>query len=139
MEYALIDTGVWYGVFDPNDRYFSQATSMTEYFDHVELVVPWPTVYETLHTHFVRKKPALHRFEKFLKSRKITYIDDVKYRDDALQDALEFSLRKGRPLSMVDCLMRRILDDQNVKIDYLLTFNRRDFFDVCHKNRVEFL
>jgi len=37
---------------------------------------------------------------------------------------------------MVDCLLRLILDDTNVKIDYLATFNKGDFIDICRKKRV---
>jgi len=40
---------------------------------------------------------------------------------------------------MVDCLMRLVIDDPNVKIDNLLTFNPGDFVDMCYRNRVELL
>jgi len=67
------------------------------------------------------------------------YIDDDIYKNEALDLSIESSLRKERPLSMVDCLLRLIIDDPNVKIDYLLTFNQPDFIDACRKNRVEIL
>ena len=53
--------------------------------------------------------------------------------------ALESSLKGRRPLSMVDCLIRLLLDDANTRIDYLATFNVRDFGDVCRNNGVEIL
>lgn len=122
MENALIDTGVWYGVFDYRDTRYNKkdANEKAEYFDLFRLVLPWPTVYETLRTRFVKNKPALQRFEKFLKAPNIIYLDDTKYRYDAFDLSLESSLRRGRPLSMVDCLLRLVIDDPNVKINYLL-------------------
>ncbi len=38
---------------------------------------------------------------------------------------------------MVDCLIRLIIEDENVKVDYLVTFNVRDFHDVCMKRGIE--
>lgn len=139
MEYALADTGVWYGVFDNKDQWYQEAAGKAEYFDHVKLVIPWPTLYETLRTSFVKNDRALQRFELFLKSSNALFLDDANYRDKAFDLSLDSSLRRRRPLSMVDCLLRLVIDDPNVKIDYLLTFNPRDFIDACHKNRVEIL
>ncbi len=141
MEKALIDTGVWYSLFDSRDQHYSNKNTQekAEYFDLLEIVLPWPTVYETLRTRFVENKPALQQFEKLLKAPNVIFLDDTAYRDDALDISLETSLRRGRPISMVDCLLRLIIDDRKVKIKYMLTFNQRDFLDVCHRNLVEIL
>ncbi len=138
MEYALADTGVWYGIFDSRDSRFNEAQSKIIYFESLKIVIPWPTVYETLRTRFVKNKPALKLYEKFLKKSNFEYLDDSIYRNEAFELAIESSLR-GRPLSMVDCLLRLIIDDPKTKIDYLLTFNQSDFIDICQKNRVEIL
>jgi predicted nucleic acid-binding protein len=139
MEYTLLDTGVLYGVFDNRDPRYKEANEKVEYFDLFKLILPWPIVYETLRTRFVRNQAALQKFEKFLKAPNIIFLDDTDYRGDALDLSLESSLRKKRPLSMVDCLLRLVIDDPNVKIDYLLTFNPGDFIDTCNRNRVEIL
>jgi predicted nucleic acid-binding protein len=139
VEYALVDTGIWYGVFDNRDQWYQEAASKAEYFDYFKLVIPWPTLYETLRTSFVKNDRVLQRFESFLKSSNALFLDDANYRDKAFELSLDSSLRRGRPLSMVDCLLRLVIDDPNVKIDYLLTFNPRDFIDACRKNRVEIL
>lgn len=100
----------------------------------------WPTVYETLRTRFVRNKIALQQFEIFLEiHHDIVFLNDHIYRNDAFDLAIESSLRRGRPLSMADCLLRLIIDDPNVRINYFLTFNQPDFIDLCKKNRVELL
>lgn len=139
MEYALVDTGVWYGIFDNRDQRYKEANEKADFFEFFSLVLPWPTVYETLRTRFVKNQAALQQFEKFLKAPNIIYLDDMKYREEAFDLSLESSLRRGRPLSMVDCLLRLVIDDPNVKINYLLTFNPGDFVDACHRNRVEIL
>ncbi len=139
MKYALADTGVWYGLSDNRDPWYTQAQEKSEYFDLFTIVIPWPTLYEILRTRFVKNICVLQQFEIFLKNHPIVYIDDAIYRNDALALSIESSLRKRRPLSMVDCLIRLIIDDPNVKIDYLLTFNQSDFTDACKKNRVEIL
>ena len=40
---------------------------------------------------------------------------------------------------MVDCLIRLLIEDVNTRVNYLATFNERDFIDVCVRHRVEFL
>ncbi|CAH2405647.1 hypothetical protein MES4922_40360 [Mesorhizobium ventifaucium] len=40
---------------------------------------------------------------------------------------------------MVDCLIRLMLDDRNLKINYLATWNEGDFDDVCRKRRIEII
>src|ERR1700736_593397 len=82
---------------------------------------------------------ALRQFELFLKSAGIKYLDDTPFRRAAFDLALESSLRSRRPLSMVDCLIRLLLEDVNTRINYLATFNRQDFIDVCNRYRVEFI
>lgn len=59
------------------------------------------------------------------------------HRDDALAHAIEWSLRRGRPLSLVDCVLRLLLDDVQTKTRYLATFNPRDLADVCKARRIE--
>jgi hypothetical protein len=103
----------------------------------LSVVIPWPIAYETLRTRFVRNRQGLERFEQRLKSPKIKLVDDAPYREDALALSIESSLRGHRPLSMVDCVIRILLDDANVKIRYLATYNAADFADVCARRSIE--
>jgi len=139
MQNALTDTGVWYAIFDSRDQYHVEAQDKLELLDLFQLVVPWPTVYETMRTRLVRNPTALALFEQYLKSAKIFYLDDSPYRDSAMQLSLDSSLRRRRPLSMVDCLLRLILDDTNVQISYLATFNDADFSDLCARRGIEII
>ena len=95
----------------------------------------------TLRTKFVERKhrDAVIRFEKYLKRPRVTFLEDDPYREKALELCFSSSIEDYRPLSMVDCLIRLILDDDQVKIDYLAKFNEKDFVDICLKRKVEIL
>jgi predicted nucleic acid-binding protein len=141
MEYILIDTGVWIALFDRKDQHRKQAEKISEYFELFHLILPWPTLYETLRTKIMRR-PRLVRdfdFEGFLKRPSTSLLDDGPYRGAALEMCFESVFRKHRPLSLVDCLIRLILEDRNVKITSLATFNYADFSDVCQQRRIEIL
>jgi len=139
MPSVLVDTGVWYALSDPTDRIVRGEVidALQARIEVHAVIVPWPIAYETLRTSFVRNRLALERFEQALKSPRVILVDDSPYRHDALALSIESSLRGRRPLSMVDCLMRILLDDSDVKIRYLATFNVRDFVDICTRRRIE--
>ena len=129
-------------MFDPRDERWGQTEKKEELLERFAVVIPWPTMYETLRTRMVNNQGAMQRFEDYLKRPHLTLLDDTPYREDALRLTLTCSLRPGRrpihkALSMVDCLIRLILEDANVNVSYLATFNDRDFWDVCGKRRIE--
>jgi predicted nucleic acid-binding protein len=139
MDRVLADTGVWYAMFDPKDQYAPDVEEKAEILDVCRLVVPWPTMYETLRTRLVRNRDATRQLASYLKRPNVEYVDDGPYRDAALDLAFSSSLTYFRPLSMVDCLMRLLLDDVEIKVDALATFNPRDFVDICDKRRIELI
>lgn len=139
MDTVLVDTGIWFAIFDPRDERFSEGKDKAELLEILQVAIPWPTMYETLRTRFVKNAIALYEFERYLKSAAVTLLDDVDYRDAAIELAFTSSLRKKRPLSMVDCLIRLLIEDTNVDVKYLATFNERDFIDVCRHRGVEII
>lgn len=139
MDAVIVDTGVWYAIFDRRDSNHREAQDKAELLSLLTIAVPWPIAYETLRTRFVRNAVALGQFEQFLKSSNVEFVDDDGFRDAAFQLSLDSSLRGSRPLSMVDCLIRLMLDDTNTRVRYLATFNVGDFMDVCKRNRIEII
>jgi predicted nucleic acid-binding protein len=139
MPYALVDTGLWYAIFDRHDSYHNDAKHKAEVLNNFHIVLPCPTLYETLRTNFVRNAVALDQFERFLKHPNINYLDVSVFRGAAMELSFESSLRRKRPLSMVDCLLRLIRDDVNTRIGYLATFNVGDFADICRSQQVEII
>lgn len=76
------------------------------------------------------------RFESLIKQPNINFIDDLIYKNDALEYTFEYS-KVGKRYSLVDSVIREILKDSNVKIDYLITFNDVDFIDLCQIRKIE--
>ena len=72
-------------------------------------IIPWPITYETLSSKFAKNRLSLQGFEKQLKSPRVQFVDDGPYREDALKHALDSSLRRRRPLSLTDCLLRVVV------------------------------
>ncbi len=81
----------------------------------------------------------MQALERRLKSTKLEWVDDGPYRASALEFTFQAALREGRALSMVDCLIRLMLDDLNLRINYLATWNERDFEDVCQPRGIVIL
>lgn len=135
----LVDTGFWYAVFDKRDCHKADAECLVaKYFDKsaYEIVVPFPTMYELLRTRFVKNKEALEEIRQMFQSGRITRLDDDAYRSEALELTL---LESKRNISLVDNIIRLMLDDKSVGAKGLITFNVGDFQDVCHKNSIDIL
>lgn len=133
MQTVLVDTCIWYAIFDPRDRPDRRDDMMAiaDVLDTMNVLVPWPVTYETMSTRFASNRIALEGFERLLKQPRIQLINDDKYRDNAISESFEWSLRRRRPLSLTDCLLRRVLVDVDLKINCFATFNVRDFSDIC--------
>jgi predicted nucleic acid-binding protein len=137
----LVDTCVWLAIFDPTDSTRDRATVA----DHaakiqsMTAIIPWPITYETMSSKFAKNSLALHGFEKHLKSTRILFLDDAPYREKALEHALDSSLKQQRPLSLTDCLLRVVVDELGPGLNYLATYNVKDFSDVCKRKKIEIL
>lgn len=139
MQTVLVDTCVWYAIFDPRDRPDQRGdmVAIAQVLETMKVLVPWPVTYETMCTRFTSNRVALQGFERLLKQPQVQLINDDKYRDGALSESFEWSLRRGRPLSLTDCLLRRALVDIDLKINCFATFNVRDFRDICAPRGIE--
>ena len=135
----LVDTGFWYAVFDKKDCHRNDAEEIVNrYFDNAayEILVPFPTMYELLRTKFVKNKSALAEIKQLFLSERIIRIYDDRYRDSALDLTLS---EPRRNISLVDNIIRLMLDDKDISAKGLVTFNVGDFQDVCLKNNIEIL
>lgn len=133
----MVDTGYWYAICDPREeRHAAAATTFSEYESH-RIILPWPCLYETLRTRFVRHARAIQRFVMISSRPNVERLDDLQYRDDAFE--LTVKTARRRPMSLVDMVMRLMLEDVNVRVNGLLTFNQGDFQDVCRKRGLEIL
>lgn len=136
---ALVDTGFWYAVFDKRDPYYPDAQAKVDHLLKFRCVLPWPVLYETLCTRFIRRPLYIRKFEELLKRPNAVLLDDAKYKSQALECTLASAGGKGRAFSLVNNVLRLIIEDTNVKLHCLFNFNRADFIDVCARRQIELL
>jgi predicted nucleic acid-binding protein len=136
---ALVDSGFWIALLDERDQHYEEAQQKAETLFHLHYIFPWPILYETLRTRFVRRPLAVRKFESFLKRPNTTYLEDAKYRTNALAKTLSDRPHGVRAFSLVDNVLRMIIADTTVRVDYVLTFNTGDFVDVCRQRDVEMI
>ena len=136
---VLVDSGFWFALYKPKDQkeQHFQAQKIAEILGNNVVLVPFPSLYEFLNTRFV--KQALSEFKIILKTHRVDLIDDTKYKYLAHQSLLENPKIMHRGLSLVDVVLRLMLDDVNLKVDCLVTFNIADFHDVCKLRNIELL
>lgn len=135
MDSFLIDTGFWYAFFDSTDQYHDKANNIADYLELGKLVLPFPTLYETINTRFSTNKNWINEFGTLLNKSNVVLLPDEDYKNAALQIVLDTK----RNLSLVDTVLRLILDDDTLKIKYLVTFNGADFFDVCMNRNIQII
>jgi predicted nucleic acid-binding protein len=136
---VLVDTGFWIALYDAREEHHAAAVAMADIVDAVQLVFPWPTLYEVLRTRFVRRPEWVASLHQRLNGPRVNFIDDARYCDDAYRLTVDYSTRLRRDISMVDMLCRLLIEDPNVHIDSLFTVNPKDFRDVCATHGVEIL
>lgn len=103
-----------------------------------KLLVPWPILYEAVGTQMTKSQKrmqALNRDWKFLyKHGRLEFLDDKPFREKAIDESFGETLQNPlhyRGLSLADRVIRNMLSDPNLKIDYFITFNKGDFIDIC--------
>jgi len=140
-----VDSGFLIALYDETDEHHEKAKGFfvphfTDSRD--ELLVPWPVLYETVSTRMTRHRrrmDSLNRDWKYLHSRKqLILLDDKDFRAVALDECINEVTKPAqryRTLSLADRVIRGILSDISIKIDYFITYNRADFVDICRKYR----
>jgi predicted nucleic acid-binding protein len=146
MRNFCVDSGFLIALYDSTDQYHTPAQQLfQENFDtpYNRFALPWPIMYESLSTRLARDRRRVESVERDLKRmemrKQIQYLDDRPFRDQAFEDFLR-EIDKPRvhyrALSLVDRVVRLMLSDINLKIDFLITFNGGDFHDVCRRSRI---
>jgi predicted nucleic acid-binding protein len=132
----LVDSGFWFALYDINDQYHCQATKIVEYFDSAEIIIPFPTLYETINTKFMKNKMAKIEFEAVLNQENVFVVSDEKLKDEALKITFGNDSTK-RSLSLVDNIIRLILENSDYRVNCLITFNKKDFVDICEQRQIK--
>ena len=132
----LADTGFWYAAFDQRDENHASAISILDTVGPIPFLFPWPLCYEVLRTRFVKRQAFIQGFLHLRKAERLFDVDDTPYRTRALEAALDFSRIGKRPISLVDMVIRLVIDDGRFRIGEVITYNKGDFHDVCRSRRI---
>jgi len=135
----LTDTGFWLGLVDTTDQYHDSWLAIAELIENNDIIFPWPCLYETISTHLTRRRDRLILFEEFISKPNMIFLDDNIYKSEALRQVFLINRISGRAFSLTDAVIREILKDINIKINYLITYNAPDFKDICDQRLVEII
>ncbi|MDR3286939.1 MAG: hypothetical protein LBT27_05810 [Prevotellaceae bacterium] len=138
MKSVLVDSGFWFALYDERDEHNSTAIAIEKFLDSNIIVIPFPTLYESINTKFMKNKKAKNEFKKVLNRTNAKIISDESIKYNALEVTFT-DKSKERNLSLVDNIIRLILDDVKFNINYLITFNRGDFVDICNRRGIQIL
>lgn len=140
-EIVLVDSSFFFALFTRTDSWHQCAVENLDIFEEFPIIIPWPILYETMNTRFVRNLENVRRFERVVRRHDATLLDDSKYRSVAYAETLEGAGRLGPygGKSLVDSVLHAILADPNIRLTAMLTFNHRDFAHICAARDVEII
>jgi predicted nucleic acid-binding protein len=136
---VLTDATFWLDVADTHEPGHEAAVNLTTGLARFNVFVPWPVVYEALRTRMVRNAEATRRLSRAFDVLHVRHVDDAPYRERALSAAGQDAVKGARALSLVDRVVRAIIQEGRVRFRYLITRNPNDFRDVCAKTGVEII
>ena len=124
MYKILIDTGYWISLYDPTDdpNRTVEAERISIEIEDEEIIIPFPTLYEFVNSRLSRREAKLE-FEKLLKKPNVKRLDDSKYKEKALENFFIKSKYDYTDISLVDEVLKLIIEDKQVKIDYIVSFD----------------
>lgn len=135
----LIDTGFWFAKYRLSDQHHKRAMEILLNPQVHYLLLPFPSFYEVFNSKFCKNKNDMESLSVYLDNFKKDYIIDDKYREMAFETTWIEGRTQRFPKSLVDNVIRGILDDTSVKVDALLTFNVKDFYDICNRKQIEII
>ena len=142
MTKILCDSCFWFALCNEDDSYHLSAVDYLELFesskDEVKLIIPFPSLYETLRTEFCKREKAMLLFNRVIDAFGYFVFDD-KYREASYAIVKSSQNYQGRHFSLVDMIIRSIIEDNNVRKDALVTSNVHDFDDIASVYGVDIL
>lgn len=141
MNNVLVDTCFWFAYFDERDSFYQKAQELKKILNNINniLIIPHPVLYETLNTRFVSRKLWMDEFKRLLESPSVVIISDEQYKARALDSILRDPTISKRTISLVDMIIRLMIEDVNLNVSALITFNEKDFIDLCMHKRISLL
>ncbi len=136
----LVDSCFWIAFYSPEEtERYQRAINLIEDFENNEVLIPWPTLYEFINTRLARRKENLFNFQQFLLKPNVHRICDLKYKEKSLGNVFDLNISHINSISLVDEIIRQMLIDKDLNIDYLASFNRKDFEYECQMEKIDIL
>lgn len=131
MKRLIIDTCIWYALLDKTDSQAKYADIIKKILDTHQLIIPFPSLYETINTKFIKNEygQATQLFTYLNNSLKVILIPDNNYKEKAL-DIVQSNISKGKHFSLVDTIIRLMMEDTSLGEIAVMTFNVGDFYGV---------
>jgi predicted nucleic acid-binding protein len=135
----LVDSGFWFALFNERDTHHQDALNKEDVLWSAVVLLPWPSLYETINTRFVKDEGATRDFKRIVGRPNTIRVDDSPYREEAFVETLREAAPGDRPIGLVDVVIRLMLSDGNLRVNYLLTYNVPDFADICRRRMIQIL
>lgn len=121
---VLVDTGYWISLYDPTDdpKQTFEAERISEQIEDEEIIIPFPTLYEFVNSRLSRRSAKM-AFEQLLLRPNVIRLSDTKYKEKALENFFIKSNYNYTDISLVDEVLKLILEDKQLKIDYIVSFD----------------
>jgi len=137
MPTCLLDTSFVYSAFTEGEKDHVDAEALLQILTEnlaMKIIIPWPIFYESLNTRLIKNK-NFQSVVKLFNSNQVIKLDDTNYREDAFSEVLS---KNNLSTSLVDYILIKILEDTNVRTDFFITKNMRDFYMFEGKVGLEF-
>jgi len=146
MKNICVDACFLIALYESSDGHHQAARELFEQlFDQSlhRMIVPWPILYETVSTRLVRRRASVQLLHQdwvtLQRQKRLVPLFDRKLRQRALEEVFG-ELERGtnyRDLSLVDRVVRLMLQNPKLRLNAFITFNRGDFEDVCRQQRIQ--
>lgn len=135
----ITDTCFWIGLVDTKDQFHKTSLAIEDLLQDNQILFPWPCLYETISTHLTRRRERLLYFEEIISKSNVILFNDNDYKVEALKQVFQHNRTSGFTFSLTDSVIREILKDVSVRINYLVTYNLPDFQDICDQRRIDII
>jgi predicted nucleic acid-binding protein len=127
MKTILLDTGYWIALFSPEKEKDKQdiVEHVSKLIDenNYTVIIPFPTLYEFLNSKLSRKSRQKFNLEAELSKQKYEKVYDNDYREKALKNFIKQFSFTNSDISLVDEIIKEMIDDRNLKTDIIVTFD----------------
>lgn len=120
---VIIDTCFWIALLDPKDFVNkSEAERIADLIEDQYLIIPFPTLYEFVNSRLSRRDTKV-QFETIISRPNIIKLCDTEYKEIALENFFQKSNSYYSDVSLVDEVIKLILEDKLIGVDYIATFD----------------